>query len=123
MADHGGSRHAKDMATGKEQAMTITGGTALAKDDIEQMRWVEGELLELFIAWSNHFHGAANSPLYRLETEKLPELTGAVCEDQTAWQCARGARAIVKECAPMKMMRPRMRMGVQGKDMVKGAPR
>ncbi|HJU52036.1 MAG TPA: molecular chaperone DnaK [Acidimicrobiia bacterium] len=29
--------HAKDMATGKEQAMTITGGTALAKDDIDRM--------------------------------------------------------------------------------------
>jgi molecular chaperone DnaK len=28
---------AKDMATGKEQAMTITGGTALSKDDIERM--------------------------------------------------------------------------------------
>ncbi|MGH8928304.1 MAG: Hsp70 family protein, partial [Acidimicrobiia bacterium] len=28
---------AKDMATGKEQAMTITGGTALAKDDIDKM--------------------------------------------------------------------------------------
>ena len=28
---------AKDMATGKEQQMTITGGTALAKDDINQM--------------------------------------------------------------------------------------
>ncbi|MGQ0847636.1 MAG: Hsp70 family protein, partial [Actinomycetota bacterium] len=29
--------HAKDMATSKEQAMTITGGTALAKDDIDRM--------------------------------------------------------------------------------------
>ncbi|HJU82462.1 MAG TPA: molecular chaperone DnaK [Acidimicrobiia bacterium] len=29
--------HAKDMATGKEQAMTITGGTALAKEDIDRM--------------------------------------------------------------------------------------
>jgi molecular chaperone DnaK len=29
--------HAKDVATGKEQAMTITGGTALAKDDIDRM--------------------------------------------------------------------------------------
>ncbi|MGH8957731.1 MAG: molecular chaperone DnaK [Acidimicrobiia bacterium] len=29
--------HAKDMATGKEQAMTITGGTALAKGDIDRM--------------------------------------------------------------------------------------
>ncbi len=28
---------AKDTATGKEQAMTITGGTALAKDDIDRM--------------------------------------------------------------------------------------
>ncbi len=28
---------AKDLATGKEQAMTITGGTALSKDDIERM--------------------------------------------------------------------------------------
>ncbi|MGF1668741.1 MAG: molecular chaperone DnaK [Acidimicrobiia bacterium] len=28
---------AKDMATGKEQAMTITGGTALADDDIDRM--------------------------------------------------------------------------------------
>ena len=28
---------AKDMATGKEQAMTITGGTALAQDDIDRM--------------------------------------------------------------------------------------
>jgi molecular chaperone DnaK len=28
---------AKDLATGKEQQMTITGGTALSKDDIEQM--------------------------------------------------------------------------------------
>ncbi len=28
---------AKDMATGKEQAMTITGGTALAKDEVERM--------------------------------------------------------------------------------------
>ena len=28
---------AKDMATGKEQAMTITGGTALSKDDINRM--------------------------------------------------------------------------------------
>jgi molecular chaperone DnaK len=28
---------AKDMATGREQAMTITGGTALAKDDIDRM--------------------------------------------------------------------------------------
>jgi molecular chaperone DnaK len=28
---------AKDMATGKEQAMTITGGTALAKDEIDRM--------------------------------------------------------------------------------------
>jgi molecular chaperone DnaK len=28
---------AKDMATGKEQQMTITGGTALAKDDIDRM--------------------------------------------------------------------------------------
>ena len=29
--------HAKDMATGKEQKMTITGGTALARDDIDRM--------------------------------------------------------------------------------------
>jgi molecular chaperone DnaK len=29
--------HAKDVATGKEQAMTITGGTALAKDEIDRM--------------------------------------------------------------------------------------
>jgi molecular chaperone DnaK len=29
--------HAKDMATGKEQTMTITGGTALARDDIDRM--------------------------------------------------------------------------------------
>jgi molecular chaperone DnaK len=29
--------HAKDLATGKEQAMTITGGTALGKDDIDRM--------------------------------------------------------------------------------------
>ena len=28
---------AKDLATGKEQAMTITGGTALSKDEIERM--------------------------------------------------------------------------------------
>ena len=28
---------AKDLATGKEQAMTITGGTALARDDIDRM--------------------------------------------------------------------------------------
>ena len=28
---------AKDIATGKEQAMTITGGTALSKDDIDRM--------------------------------------------------------------------------------------
>jgi molecular chaperone DnaK len=28
---------AKDMATGKEQAMTITGGTALGKDEVERM--------------------------------------------------------------------------------------
>ena len=28
---------AKDLATGKEQAMTITGGTALGKDDIDRM--------------------------------------------------------------------------------------
>ena len=28
---------AKDMATSKEQAMTITGGTALARDDIDKM--------------------------------------------------------------------------------------
>jgi molecular chaperone DnaK len=30
--------HAKDMATGKEQQMTITGGTALSKDEIERMQ-------------------------------------------------------------------------------------
>jgi molecular chaperone DnaK len=29
--------HAKDLGTGKEQSMTITGGTALNKDDIESM--------------------------------------------------------------------------------------
>src|SRR5207253_3959301 len=29
---------AKDLATGKEQQMTITGGTALSKDDIEKMQ-------------------------------------------------------------------------------------
>jgi molecular chaperone DnaK len=29
--------HAKDLATGKEQKMTITGGTALAQDDIDRM--------------------------------------------------------------------------------------
>jgi molecular chaperone DnaK len=29
--------HAKDLATGKEQTMTITGGTALARDDIDRM--------------------------------------------------------------------------------------
>ncbi|MCZ6456107.1 MAG: molecular chaperone DnaK, partial [Actinobacteria bacterium] len=29
--------HAKDLATNKEQKMTITGGTALAKDDIDRM--------------------------------------------------------------------------------------
>jgi len=29
--------HAKDMATGKEQSMTVTGGSALGKDDIEKM--------------------------------------------------------------------------------------
>jgi molecular chaperone DnaK len=29
--------HAKDMATGKEQSMTVTGGSALAKDDIDRM--------------------------------------------------------------------------------------
>src|SRR5213079_3706862 len=28
---------AKDLATGKEQQMTITGGTALGKDDIDRM--------------------------------------------------------------------------------------
>jgi molecular chaperone DnaK len=28
---------AKDLGTGKEQSMTITGGSALPKDDIEQM--------------------------------------------------------------------------------------
>src|SRR3970282_2080557 len=28
---------AKDMATGREQAMTITGGTALSKEDIDRM--------------------------------------------------------------------------------------
>ena len=29
---------AKDLATGKEQQMTITGGTALGKDDIDRMQ-------------------------------------------------------------------------------------
>ena len=29
--------HAKDLATSKEQSMTVTGGSALAKDDIERM--------------------------------------------------------------------------------------
>ena len=29
--------HAKDMATGKEQSMTVTGGSALAKEDIDRM--------------------------------------------------------------------------------------
>lgn len=29
--------HAKDLATSKEQSMTVTGGSALAKDDIEKM--------------------------------------------------------------------------------------
>ena len=29
--------HAKDMATGKEQSMTVTGGSALGKDDINRM--------------------------------------------------------------------------------------
>ncbi|WP_420175983.1 molecular chaperone DnaK [Luteococcus sp. OSA5] len=29
--------HAKDMATGKEQSMTVTGGSALGKEDIERM--------------------------------------------------------------------------------------
>ncbi len=29
--------HAKDLATGKEQSMTVTGGSALGKNDIEQM--------------------------------------------------------------------------------------
>ncbi|MCL1838432.1 MAG: molecular chaperone DnaK [Propionibacteriaceae bacterium] len=29
--------YAKDLATGKEQSMTVTGGSALAKDDIERM--------------------------------------------------------------------------------------
>jgi molecular chaperone DnaK len=29
--------HAKDLGTGKEQSMTITGGTALGKDDIDRM--------------------------------------------------------------------------------------
>ncbi len=29
--------HAKDLATGKEQSMTVTGGSALAKEDIERM--------------------------------------------------------------------------------------
>jgi molecular chaperone DnaK len=29
--------HAKDMATGKEQSMTVTGGSALGKDDIDRM--------------------------------------------------------------------------------------
>ena len=29
--------HAKDMGTGKEQSMTITGGTKLADDEIERM--------------------------------------------------------------------------------------
>jgi molecular chaperone DnaK len=29
--------HAKDLATAKEQTMTITGGTALAQDDIDRM--------------------------------------------------------------------------------------
>jgi len=30
--------HAKDLASGKEQQMTITGGTALSKEDIERMQ-------------------------------------------------------------------------------------
>src|SRR5207248_6148266 len=30
--------HAKDLASGKEQAMTITGGTALSKDEIDRMQ-------------------------------------------------------------------------------------
>ena len=29
--------HAKDLATGKEQSMTVTGGSALGKDDIDRM--------------------------------------------------------------------------------------
>jgi molecular chaperone DnaK len=29
--------HAKDLATGKEQSMTVTGGSALSKDDIDRM--------------------------------------------------------------------------------------
>ena len=29
--------HAKDMATGKEQSMTVTGGSALGRDDIDRM--------------------------------------------------------------------------------------
>ena len=29
--------HAKDLATGKEQSMTVTGGSALAKEDIDRM--------------------------------------------------------------------------------------
>ncbi|GAE79631.1 chaperone protein DnaK [Cutibacterium acnes JCM 18920] len=29
--------HAKDMATGKEQSMTVTGGSALGKDEIDRM--------------------------------------------------------------------------------------
>ncbi|GAA2951821.1 hypothetical protein GCM10011428_84470 [Streptomyces violaceus] len=45
-ADRGGLRHrrqrhhalsAKDMATGREQKMTVTGGSALGKDDIDRM--------------------------------------------------------------------------------------
>ena len=35
---------AKDLATGKEQAMTITGGTALSKDEVERMVPGRGEV-------------------------------------------------------------------------------
>jgi molecular chaperone DnaK len=67
--------NAKDKATGKEQAMTITGGTALAKDDIDRM-------VKDAEAYAEEDRKRREAVETRNQAEQLVNQTQKVLEDQ-----------------------------------------
>jgi molecular chaperone DnaK len=91
------SVHAKDLGTGKEQSMTITGGSALPKDDIDRMMREAEQYAEedKKRRESVEIRNQADGLVYSTEkfitdnTDKLPddvksEVTAAVAEVKTA---------------------------------------
>ncbi len=103
---------AKDLGTGKEQAMTITGGTALAKDEIERMvqdaeRYAEEDRKRRELAETRNQADQLAHQTDKLLQEQADQLTD---DEKTAITSALGElRSLIeKESAEIDELRSKM---------------